>query len=91
MPPAGADRVAFRAIYVRMVVEKRSDESWTLDEAKQRVEMTDRREAVMMYATTPVGARAPVVEIAPGKSFRLDLLFPLPAGLSNASELPAST
>ena len=51
--------------------------------------MKDRREAVMMHATTPTGARAPVVEIGPGKSFMLDLLFPLPAGLSNASELPA--
>lgn len=57
------------------------------DAPRGELRLTSLGQTVTTYATTPTGARPPVVQISPGKSFSLDLLFGLPLELRDASEL----
>lgn len=77
-----------RALHVRMVVSNDSDAPWSVDTREQRVELPGNGESRPAYARSD-DAAPPVIEIPPGTQRSIDLFFPLPRSMQEASELPA--
>jgi hypothetical protein len=72
-----------------MIVANNSDKPWTVDTREQRMTLADRGESRAAYASADAGAPPPVVIASPGGKRTVDLYFPLPHEMSEASELPS--
>lgn len=77
-----------QALHVRMVVANNDASVWTVDTREQRVELARDGVSAPAFAKSSSGA-APIVAIAPGRKESVDLFFPLPPHLQEASELPS--
>jgi hypothetical protein len=77
------------ALHLRVIVRNDSDQPWTLDTREQRVELDGRGQSAPAFASANPGEPPPLVTIPPSGRRVVDLFFPLPADLQEASELPA--
>lgn len=86
----GLEDSTLQAIHMALVVSNRSDETWSVDAAEQRVVLTGAgTPQSSIDATTIEGTRPPSVEIPARTTKWVDLLFPLPFGLQNARAIPS--
>ncbi len=77
------------ALHLRVILRNDGDQTWTLDTREQRVELDGRGQSAPAFASANPGAPPPLVTIPPSARRVVDLFFPLPADLQEASELPA--
>jgi hypothetical protein len=82
----GAD---VRAIKVRVVASNNGDDPWTLDTREQHVELEGGSESLEPLACLDGDRPATVVRIDPGARHVVDIFFPLPPSMADASRLPA--
>lgn len=76
-PPSEVATGSFRALFVRFVVVNDSEQSWTFDEAEQRVEIIEGSARATSWPRTVTGSRPSVVAIPPHVSTSFDVLFPI--------------
>jgi hypothetical protein len=75
-------------MHVRMIVDDNADTvAWQVDTREQLGGIGGFRQSRPAFASVSPG-RPPVVTIAPGASATLDLFYPLPADMEEASEIP---
>src|SRR5690606_26480466 len=79
---------ALRAIHVRMVVANNSDVVWWVDTRDVRAVLPSNGESRAAFARVDEGS-PPIVQIPPGEERTIDLFFPLPEHMQDASELPS--
>jgi len=79
--------VHVRALHVRMVVDDNGDEPWTFDTREQIAVLPGRGQSRAAWVSSSIG-QPPLVQIPPGASATLDLYYPLPRAMQDASEIP---
>jgi hypothetical protein len=82
-----SDEPPTRVLGMRLIVANRSERSWKVDARVQALVFDDGQAATPLYALALRGS-PPMVDVPPGETRAVDLLFPLPAGVEEASDLP---
>lgn len=77
-----------RAIHVRLVVANNSDAAWWVDTRDVRAVLPSNGESRAAFARVDEGS-LPVVVVPAGGERTIDLFFPLPEDMQEASELPS--
>jgi hypothetical protein len=85
--PGSIEDSTLRALHVEIVVSNRSEETWRLDGAEQRVALGASK--ALVAPTTARVERPPEVEIPARSTRAVDLFFPLPASVRRDRDLPA--
>lgn len=78
--------------HVRMNATNDGTCTWSVDKSEQVLEIAagdDRERKTRVHATTEADGSAAHVEVTPGTTEPIDLFFPLPPALRDASEIPA--
>lgn len=76
------------ALHVRMTVSNPTDGNWTVDGAEQRIELPSKDDRVAIYAMSPRGGRAPLVDAFAKRTTTLDLYYPFPPRDPDPSHVP---
>jgi hypothetical protein len=76
------------ALQLRLIIANHSDRPWTFDTRDQRLELEGRSMSGPAFVSANLGSPPPLITIAPGGTRVVDLFFPLPTDLQDASEVP---
>jgi hypothetical protein len=76
------------ALHLREIVANDSPYAWTVDTRQQRVTLGDRGESRAAYASADAGTQPPLVTVPSGEKRTVDLFFPLPSDMAQATKLP---
>ena len=87
LQPTGGGDKDVRAIHMRMVVANNADTPWKIDTREQLLELPGHGQSRPAFASSDVGA-GPVIEIPPNGKVTVDLFYPLPEHMEDASDLP---
>ena len=85
--PTGAEDEELRAIHVRMVVSNNDDTPWKIDTREQLLALPANGQSRPAFASSDVGP-GPIVEVPPQGKRTIDLFYPLPEHMQEASDLP---
>jgi len=89
-PTGGIDDSTLKAAHIMLVVSNRSNETWTLDAADQRLELPSIMHGPAIVEATTITIKRPgTVDVPPQSTRWVDLYFPLPLRHQEAGELPA--
>ena len=79
------------ALHVRVLVSDMSPQPWTFDIREQRLSIPGRPTSTPAFASASpaAGSSPPLVTIAPNTTRLVDLFFPLPPDMQEASDVPA--
>jgi hypothetical protein len=86
-----ADVAGSKAIRLRMILANHGSEPWIVDKSEQQLAVAVRpngnqRTEIVNALAEPGASR---VEVPPQRTATVDLLFPLPRGATDPSEVPA--
>jgi uncharacterized membrane protein YgcG len=84
-PTAGGKDI--RAIHMRMVVSNNADTAWKIDTREQLLVLPGQGQSRPAFASSDVGA-GPILEVAPSGKVTVDLFYPLPEHMQDASDVP---
>jgi hypothetical protein len=89
LSPRDAPDQSIGALHVRVLVADMSEVPWTFDIREQRLAVPGRPASTPAFATASpaAGSSPPVVTIAPKTTRLIDLFFPLPPDMQQASDL----
>jgi hypothetical protein len=76
-----------KALHVRMLLANRGDALWTLDTREQLCAIAGEGQSRPIFANTDAG-EPPLVNVPPKSQRALDLFYPLPYGMQDASLVP---
>ncbi|HZU84465.1 MAG TPA: hypothetical protein VE987_16160 [Polyangiaceae bacterium] len=76
-----------RAMHARLVVDNNDETPWTVDTREQIGALQGAGQSRPAFAGSSVGG-PPIITIAPHYSASVDLYYPLPASMQEASEIP---
>jgi hypothetical protein len=76
-----------RAIHLRMVVANNDTTPWTVDTREQRIDLPGHGMSRAAFVGTH-GVTPPFVSVPTGGKRTVDLFYPLPQGLDDASHIP---
>ena len=85
--PTGDDE-ELRAIHMRMVVSNNDDTPWRIDTREQLVALPGDGQSRPAFANSD-GGPGPIIEIPPSGKRTVDLFYPLPEHMQDASDVPA--
>jgi hypothetical protein len=76
-----------RAVHLRLVVSNNDSTAWSVDAREQRIDIPGHGSSRPAYVGTKAVA-PPLVNIPPGEKRVIDMFYPLPEGLKEASQIP---
>lgn len=76
------------ALHVRVTVSNPTDRTWTVNGAEQRIELPSADDRIAVYAMSPSGGRAPIVDVLAKRTTTLDLYYPFPPREPDPSHIP---
>jgi len=85
--PTGEDE-ELRAIHMRMVVSNNADTAWKIDTREQLLALPGHGQSRPAFASSDAG-QGPIIEVPPNGKRTIDLFYPLPEHMQDASDLPA--
>jgi hypothetical protein len=87
--PSGTPNQAEQAVHLRMIVTDNDRAPWTLDTRQQVIALSDGQQLAPAYVTTREGqAGLPSVTVPANGKRIIDLFYPLPANMQQASQVP---
>ncbi len=83
------EQAGVRTLHLRMELENSGTEPWVLNSREQILELPEHGESRPAYLNTDAELRVlPMIVVNPGIRRTVDLFYPLPAGIDQASEIP---
>lgn len=90
LEPRGDDADRVQAMHVRLIADNTDDAAaWQIDTREQAAAIDGYGQSRPAFAAASVG-RPPLVTVVPGDSATIDLYYPLPAPLQEATAIPAA-
>ncbi len=86
--PVHAPGGEVQALHVRMIFANDGVAPWTFDSRDQRIVLSNGEESRPSFAAAGLGTPPPVLQIATGGRRVVDLFFPLPHPVDDATRLP---
>jgi hypothetical protein len=89
LSPGGTDDEMIGALHVRVSINNRSGTSWTFDTREQQAFIAGKATATPAFASASPGTGSPpLLTILPNSTRLVDVFFPLPPDMQNASNVP---
>jgi hypothetical protein len=90
LSPVESPDEAVASLHVRLAIANKSTQAWTIDTREQQAALEGHASSTPAFASASPGTgNPPIVTIAPNTTRLVDVFFPLPQDMQEASAIPA--